>query len=110
LNDFSLPDLQVPHSAEAEQTILGALLSNDRAAQYLEGLREDHFFLYRHRLIWRAVESMQSAGRTIDLISIFEQMRSAGLDEDAGGLVYLTELCNASMFSPEQSRATNCSQ
>ena len=82
-----------PHSVEAEQSVLGALLLHnaayDRAAELLT---TQAFYRSEHRLIWAAIERLVLADKPADVITVFEQLRAAGQAQDAGGLQYLNEL------------------
>ncbi|MCA1572678.1 MAG: hypothetical protein LC798_20760 [Chloroflexi bacterium] len=84
-----------PHSIEAEQSVLGAVLLSDRVMRSLileERLRAEHFFRDRHRLIWQAMCELDDAGAAIDVLTVTEQLRSTGQLETAGGKAAIDEL------------------
>jgi replicative DNA helicase len=85
-----------PHSAEAEQSVLGGLLLDnlawDRAAELLN---ETDFYRYEHRLIFGAIAALVSTSRPADVITVFEQLQSHGKADDAGGLSYLNALAQS---------------
>jgi replicative DNA helicase len=74
-------------SAEAEQSVLGALLQDATALADL-GLSPADFFDARHRAIFGAMQIEAAAKRTIDPVSLFAALQG----EDAGGLQYLEAL------------------
>jgi replicative DNA helicase len=85
-----------PHSAEAEQSVLGGLLldngSWDRAADVLN---ETDFYRYEHRVIFGAVGGLINATKPADVITVFEQLQSLGKAEECGGLAYLNALAQS---------------
>lgn len=85
-----------PHSIEAEQSVLGALLLDnlawDRAADLLA---DGDFYRYEHRLIFGVIGALVTASRPADVITVFERLQANGKAEDAGGLVYLNALAQS---------------
>ncbi len=85
-----------PHSAEAEQSVLGGLLLDngawDRAADLL---RDSDFYRYEHRLIYAAIGSLVNAGKPADVVTVFEQLQNLGKADDCGGLGYLNALAQS---------------
>ena len=82
-----------PHSAEAERCLLGALLMEPAVFDAVAAVvQESDFYLAQNRLVWRAVAAMVGAGRSVDIITIYEDLRRNELAQEAGGLVYLNEL------------------
>jgi replicative DNA helicase len=56
-----------PHSLEAEQSVLGAILLSDRAMYGLvveEGLKPEDFYREHHRTIYEAMLSLAIASRS----------------------------------------------
>ena len=76
-----------PHSAEAEQSVLGGLLLDnlawDRAADLLS---DTDFYRHEHKLIFAAIASLVNAARPADVITVFEQLQSLGKADECGGL------------------------
>jgi replicative DNA helicase len=93
---MNAPDnlLVPPHSIDAEQSVLGAiLLEGDRALDRIEGaIAEGDFYRNEHRLIFAAVRKLSNAGGTIDTITVAEDLNVSGSLERIGGLPYLGEL------------------
>jgi replicative DNA helicase len=82
-----------PHSAEAEQSVLGGLLldasSWDRVGDLLT---ESDFYKFEHRVIFGAIAALNGANRPADVVTVFERLQSTGKHNDAGGLSYLNAL------------------
>ncbi len=82
-----------PHNREAEQSVLGAMLFDERAVgQNIEKLREDHFYDEAHRRIFRAIIGLYNQSSPIDAISVSDSLRNSGKLESVGGATYLAQL------------------
>jgi replicative DNA helicase len=84
-----------PHSVEAEQSVLGAILSMQQCDRLIgeafDKLRDDMFYNLSHRLIFNAMLKIGAKG-VIDLITITELLEENNKLEDAGGFAYVAEL------------------
>lgn len=65
-NDIKSP----PHSVEAEQGVIGALLRDNDAVDRMGDLRAEHFFLGDHAAIFRELMRNLAAGRSCDVVSL----------------------------------------
>ncbi|MCU0241397.1 MAG: replicative DNA helicase [Vicinamibacteria bacterium] len=83
----------LPHNAEAERTVLGAVLVDNAAFNAAaELLTRDDFYRDAHRRIFDAMSALSERSQPIDLVTLKEELtRSAALDA-AGGAVYLASL------------------
>lgn len=82
-----------PHSLEAEQSLLGGLmLDNQRWDSIVEKVSTADFYRPEHRAIFTAMVGQIEAQQPIDVITLTEELERAGELEDAGGVLYLTEL------------------
>ena len=82
-----------PHSMEAEFSLLGALmLDNESWDQVGEMLTEGDFYRHEHRLIFRCLASLISEDKPADVVTVFEDLRSQGKDQEVGGIGYLNQL------------------
>src|SRR5512141_3159608 len=85
----------VPHSREAEEAVVGAVLINPEVyydvAQFLQA---DDFYIHRHRWIWEAFASLHEQRIPIDLLTIGEELDRRGQLSEVGGPAYLTTLVN----------------
>ncbi|ANW04634.1 hypothetical protein LMTR13_35390 [Bradyrhizobium icense] len=74
----------IPHSIEAEQRVLGAVIANSEALPDLLGsLEPRHFFEPIHQVILQAAVSLAQAGERITLEAVG---KSVPVDADLGGL------------------------
>lgn len=82
----------IPHSVEAEQSVLGAILLDEHAIDKVSHLKPEHFYLGAHREIFKVIARMSADSKRIDVITLAEEIGDAGLAEQTGGLYYLGEM------------------
>jgi replicative DNA helicase len=86
-------DLTPPHSVEAEQSVLGALLIDGTAwDQVADIVTAEDFYRPDHRLIYEALAELIATGRPGDVVTVSEQLERRARLEDVGGLAYLGTL------------------
>src|SRR3954468_19801097 len=82
-----------PHSIEAEQSLLGALLLDnqafDRVADLVTG---DDFYRDDHRRIWRHISKLVEHNRPADVVTVGESIDASKDKDKAGGAAYLAAL------------------
>lgn len=84
-----------PHSNEAEQSVLGGLMLDNRAWDtVIEKLRETDFYRNEHRLIFKVMARLIEHSKPLDVLTVSEALREMHELEQAGGEVYLFELAN----------------
>ena len=83
----------LPHSREAEEAVLGAVLINPFVFSEL-GLDPDAFYVHRNRFVWKAFRSLRDKSRDIDNLTVAEELDSLGLLSEVGGPAFLTYLLN----------------
>ena len=84
---------QLPQSAEAEQAVIGSMLIDPECIPVvIEQLRPDDFYTEENRRIFETVYSMFNNAMRIDAVTVLDQLKSAGLYDDAGGRAYLMQL------------------
>jgi replicative DNA helicase len=84
---------QPPHSMEAEQSVLGGLLLNNRAWYELaDQISEEDFYTQDHRVIFRAIGELMAQSKPCDFVTLSEHLRQQNRLEDAGGVSYLGTL------------------
>lgn len=74
---------RTPHSAQAEQAVVGSMLIDPRCiADVLEHLKGDEFYIKLNRDIFDTMAAMFAYGQTIDPVTVLEQMRVRGVYTD----------------------------
>jgi len=85
-----------PHSTEAEQSVLGAVMLNpDMADIMADSLKPEDFYEERNRLIFEAMLSLAEQNKPVDLVTITERLRQMDKVEKAGGVPYIASLTEA---------------
>ena len=86
---------QMPHSPQAEQAVIGSMLIDSRCVPEVVGkLRGDDFFIKLNRDLYETIYSMFSFSKIIDPVTVLDEMRSAGLYDEARTPQYVMDLMN----------------
>jgi replicative DNA helicase len=93
--EHAAPTPSIPHSREAEEAVVGAVLINPEAyydvAQFLAA---DDFYIHRHKWIWEAFTSLHEQRIPIDMLTLSEELDRKNQLTEIGGPAYLTSLVN----------------
>lgn len=82
-----------PHSREAEESLLGAvLLSPDAANDVMDRIHPEDFYVPAHQSIYEAMRRLYDGNQAIDPITLSEELRRSGELDKVGGVSYLTRL------------------
>ena len=89
-----MPEDRVPpHSIEAEQSVLGAvLLDKDILINLSVTLQSLHFYRNAHRSIYQCMLDLYMENQPVDLVTVAEKLAQQGKVDDIGGITYLTSL------------------
>jgi replicative DNA helicase len=92
--DPQLLQLKVPpHSVEAEQSLLGALLLDNQAFDRVADLiGADDFYRDDHRRIWRHIARLSETNRPADVVTVTESIDASEDKDKTGGAAYLGAL------------------
>ena len=84
-----------PHSREAEEAVLGAVLINPEAfydvAQFL---KPEDFYIVRNRWIWETFNRLHESRAPIDFLTVCEDMEQHSRLSEVGGAAYIMSLIN----------------
>ncbi len=84
---------QMPQATEAEQAVIGSMLIDPSCVPTIvEMLRPEDFYAEENRKIFETVFSMFTNGRRIDAVTVLNELKLAGLYDEAGGRTYLAQL------------------
>ena len=82
-----------PHDIEAEQAVLGSMLTDkDAVISAIEILKEDDFYREDNKTIFSAIMNLYAKNEPIDIITVKAELVEQGKFERIGGLEYLAEL------------------
>lgn len=93
--DINYTDVNMPHSLEAEQSVLGAILVDGRnnMPKVSEKLHVGHFYAKLHSDIFAVMSKMFAAGETIDIVTVLENCLKENVFESSEeGKSYLVKL------------------
>jgi len=86
----------IPHSVEAEEAVLGALLIDPealfRVTPFLNG---DDFYIQKNNWIYEAVLALHERREPVDFVTLCDELERQEQLEDVGGTAYITRLINA---------------
>lgn len=85
---------QSPHSAQAEQALLGAIMVNNRFYDALAGrLRPDHFYVPLHTAVFEAIETIiNTRGSEANPITINQRLKGTAFEADSQLFPHLTAM------------------
>jgi len=82
-----------PHSMEAEQAVLGSMLtSREAVSKVIQWLEYDHFYKEDHIQIFRCMVELFDGGEPIDTVSLVDRLKKNKQLEAVGGAYYITGL------------------
>ena len=93
MEENALLTRQVPHSLEAEQSVLGAMLIDSRCVPNVIGvLRPEDFYLQQNRDIFETIYSMFNFSEAIDPVTVLNKMKERGVCDEQTTPGYLMQL------------------
>lgn len=91
--DEILKDKVLPHSVDAEQAVLGALLLDWSAmADVVSILRPDRFYSLQNQIIYETLQKLYTKNITGDFLSLTNELTVENKLEKAGGVSYIASL------------------
>ncbi|MFC1653276.1 replicative DNA helicase [Patescibacteria group bacterium] len=84
-----------PHSIDAEESVLGALLlDREAAADVAEFLRPEHFYKDANGRVFEAMLELYKERDPIDIVTVANRLKKSKSLTKVGGSVFLSELAN----------------
>jgi replicative DNA helicase len=84
-----------PQNTDAEASLLGAILiDSDAIVKIADAIGVKDFYDERHQRIYEAAHQLYERHSPIDVLTLTDQLKGAGLLDMVGGAAYLTELTN----------------
>jgi replicative DNA helicase len=82
-----------PHSLEAEESVLGAILLDPNALpKTMEILSEEHFYQVANQKIFRGILNLFNKNITADLVTVTDWLKQNKMLDEIGGPEYLSNL------------------
>ena len=93
--DRAVQGLKVPpHSIEAEQSVLGALLLDNNSLDMVAAvLGEIDFYRSEHAIIYQAISKLVNDNKPADVLTVHEELKTYGIAENFG-ITYLNQLAS----------------
>ncbi len=86
----------MPHNKEAEQSVLGAMLTDrDCVTAAFESLRSEDFYIETNKKIFSAMQSLFNRNLPIDLVTVSEELTVGNALEAVGGIQYISYLASS---------------
>ena len=82
----------LPHSSDAEASVLGGILLRNDVLTSLDELSEDDFYDPRHQAVFAAMRSLEDNSKPIDEVTLEVELSRMGKLEAVGGLPFISEL------------------
>lgn len=95
MSTASAPGRVPPHSVEAEESVLGAIMLDQEAINLvLEKIKPEDFYRLPYRAIFQAMLRLTERREPIDPVTMTNELRALGLFEQSGGLDALNRLAS----------------
>lgn len=85
------------YSDEVEQTILGAMITNNESCLVIinEKVKSDDFYRSYNQVIFRAISRIFKEKGTVDLVMVLEELKNKNQIEKANSITYVSDLTEA---------------
>ncbi len=91
--EMTYDELNLPHSLEAEQAVLGAVLMESSCImQVADILKPEHFYLAEHQAIYTIMLEKLLQSKTIDFVTVLEALKAESFFSEEEGKNYLLKL------------------
>ena len=96
-NNFIASARELPHSIEAEQSVIGAVLADPSALPVvIEKIKPEYFYNEQHKAIYSIILRMFTSGQPVDIITVLNEAEKLHIfDSSAEGRRYLAEIGDA---------------
>ncbi len=96
-DERALADRLPPHNREAERSVLGSMLRDNKIIpDVVQILRTEDFYVFAHQKIFEAMADIYVIqGKPADAVTLADYLNEKQLVEDVGGYPYLVELWDA---------------
>ena len=90
----------MPHSIEAEQSVVGAMLMDrDAIMTASEIISGEDFYQSAYGVIFDTMVEMFNEGKPVDLVMLQDRLREKAVPEEVAGLEFVRELVTSALTS-----------
>lgn len=98
MENRNLIEKVIPQNLEAEESLLGTLLTNEKSRTEMGLLSQEDFYSTQNGLIYEAIRQMHSLGKAIDILSVADTLEHQGQLHLIGGTTYLANLADKTLY------------
>lgn len=93
-NNIIFSSREMPHSIEAEQSVIGAMIADPSVLpDIIELIKPEYFYSEQHREIYSAILRMFTSNIPVDIVTVLNETQRLGIFENAvEGRKYLAEI------------------
>ncbi len=86
----------LPHSVEAEQSVIGSMLMGREAIMAAsEMLTSDDFYQRQYGIIFEAIVDLFNEGKAVDIVTLQNRLREMDVPPEISGMEFVRDLLNA---------------
>ena len=83
----------MPHSTEAEEALLGCVISDsEMTSEFVPDLNEGDFYSDANRIVFSAISKIFNNNKLVDLVTLSDELERSGNMEKIGGIDYVAHL------------------
>ena len=90
----------LPHSVEAEQSVIGSMLMDQEAITAAsEIISGEDFYQHQYGVVFEAILELYNEGKPVDLITLQERLREKDVPPEISSLEFVKDLLNTALTS-----------
>ena len=94
--DLNYMDRELPHSREAEQSVIGSALTDAKSvAVSAEIIRPDDFYFEQNREIYSVIMELFNENTPIDIVTVSDRLNRGDRLDAVGGITYLASVASS---------------
>lgn len=90
----------MPHSVEAEQSVIGAMIMDREAIMAAsEIITSEDFYQHQYGILFEAMLELHNEGKPVDLITLQDRLRTKEVPPEISSLEFIKDLANTALTS-----------
>ena len=82
----------MPHSIEAEQSVIGSMLMNAEAIDIAaEHITKDDFYQHQYGIVFEAITELRNAGTSVDLVTLQNRLREKNVPSEISQMEFVKD-------------------
>ena len=88
-NNLNLSSRDLPHSTEAEQSVIGSIIANPSVIpDVMELVKPEYFYNEQHKKIYSLIVRMYTGGKPADIVTILDETVRLNIFETPAAVSY----------------------